>query len=72
MIHKNYTGIWRSGTSSPTLHQHHSLRDSGGVHQSQMTLSVGGLVVNREEEGCVVALQGEQSGGGGSYSIATG
>ena len=42
------------------------------MHQSQKTLSVGGLVVNREEEGCGEASKGAHSGGGDSYSIATG
>ena len=36
-----------------------------------MTLSVGALVVNREE-GCGEASQGAHSGDGDSYSIATG
>ena len=37
-----------------------------------MTLSVGELVVNRQEEGCGDASQGAHNGAGESFSIASG
>ena len=44
--------------SNPNPHQHHNYRNWGGAHQSQKTLSVGELVVNKEEGRCGEASQG--------------